>query len=414
MHALFPMSFAGLAAPAQTGWCAGGIVAAAAPGSALISPVGLFILAVVGAIGMLFLLPSRKPASLRAVGGVILLAVGIVIPVIVGVRASRALGASTGIDVYFWIFSSIAVLAAVRVITHRKPVYSALYFVLTVMASAGLFVLMWAQFMAAALVLVYAGAILVTYVFVIMLAAEAHPQSGTGITMQQRIIEYDAVSREPIVASAVGFALLGMVMFVVFDQAPTDLGAGASGGESTAVQFAKAQAEDISPQVFTMPTTRPTTGPYAAGAEPRAPIDRKTFPSSKNLIYSYTDAHSAVNANKAGFKSNGGAPQFVVASDATTTQAVLGFQPVGSTQRLGMYLFDTQRINLELAGLLLTVAMVGAIVIAHRKVVSVQPAVTKPLPSDLVIGPATPIDDNPHSIPVYGTENPRQKEYPET
>jgi NADH-quinone oxidoreductase subunit J len=355
MHALFPMSFAGLAAPAQTGWCAGGFIAAAAPGAALISPVGLFILAVVGAIGMLFLLPSRKPASLRAVGGVILLAVGIVIPVIVGVRASRALGASTGIDVYFWIFSSIAVLAAVRVITHRKPVYSALYFVLTVMASAGLFVLMWAQFMAAALVLVYAGAILVTYVFVIMLAAEAHPQSGTGITMQQRIIEYDAVSREPIVASAVGFALLGMVMFVVFDQAPTDLGAGASGGQMSQA-IAAAASQD--------PHTLETPSSEASVPEPRS--------------------------------------------------AVPGFQPVGSTQRLGMYLFDTQRINLELAGLLLTVAMVGAIVIAHRKVVSVQPAVTKPLPSDLVIGPATPIDDNPHSIPVYGTENPRQKEYPET
>jgi hypothetical protein len=35
-------------------------------------------------------------------------------------------------------------------------------------------------------------------------------------------------------------------------------------------------------------------------------------------------------------------------------------------------------------------------------------------PGETVLGPATPIDDNPHSIPVYGTDNPRQKEYPET
>jgi hypothetical protein len=34
--------------------------------------------------------------------------------------------------------------------------------------------------------------------------------------------------------------------------------------------------------------------------------------------------------------------------------------------------------------------------------------------ADVVHGPATPIDDDPHSIPVYGTLNPRQKEYPET
>ena len=33
---------------------------------------------------------------------------------------------------------------------------------------------------------------------------------------------------------------------------------------------------------------------------------------------------------------------------------------------------------------------------------------------ETVVGPATPIDDDPHSIPVYGTENPRQKAYPET
>jgi hypothetical protein len=31
-----------------------------------------------------------------------------------------------------------------------------------------------------------------------------------------------------------------------------------------------------------------------------------------------------------------------------------------------------------------------------------------------MMGPATPVDDNPHSIPVYGTANPRAKEYPET
>ena len=44
--------------------------------------------------------------------------------------------------VYFWLFSAIAIGSAIRVITHRQPVYSSLYFVLTVLASAGLFVLM--------------------------------------------------------------------------------------------------------------------------------------------------------------------------------------------------------------------------------------------------------------------------------
>jgi hypothetical protein len=64
-----------------------------------------------------------------------------------------------------------------------------------------------------------------------------------------------------------------------------------------------------------------------------------------------------------------------------------------------------------LAGLILTLAMVGAIVIARRNVMLDTAQAT---PGEVVLGPATPIDDDPHSIPVYGTTNPRQKAYPET
>jgi hypothetical protein len=85
----------------------------------------------------------------------------------------------------------------------------------------------------------------------------------------------------------------------------------------------------------------------------------------------------------------------------------------GSTQPLGAFLFTKQLFNLELAGLILTLAMVGAIVIARRQVKADVPA-DQEWEGEVVIGPATPVDDNPHSIPVYGTRNPRQKAYPET
>src|SRR3989440_11180469 len=108
--------------------------------------------------------------------------------------------AKGGMGPFFWIFSAIAIIGALRVVTHPKPVYSALYFILTVFASAGLFLLLWAEFMAAALVLIYAGAILVTYVFVIMLAAEASaPGAGT-----RGFLEHDMVSKDPVIAAAVG------------------------------------------------------------------------------------------------------------------------------------------------------------------------------------------------------------------
>ena len=53
--------------------------------------------------------------------------------------------------------------------------------------------------------------------------------------------------------------------------------------------------------------------------------------------------------------------------------------------------------------------MVGAIIIARRRVIT--EGATAP---DQVTAQATPLSDDPHSIPVYGTENPRQKAYPET
>ena len=89
----------------------------------------------------------------------------------------------------------------------------------------------------------------------------------------------------------------------------------------------------------------------------------------------------------------------------------------GATQELAAYLFRNQLVNLELAGLILTVAMVGAIVIARKRVIVAPADEFAPVPrgsTETVHGPATPIDDDPHSIPVYGTLNPRQKEYPET
>jgi len=271
---------------------------------------------------MIFLLPARRETPLRAMGGIVVVAVGIIVAVQLGKLAA-------GGEAYFWIFAAIAVWGALRVITHPKPVYSALFFVLTVMASAGLFVLMWAEFMAAALILIYGGAILVTYVFVIMLAAEA---GGTTAAVQaddeHTGLEHDRISREPILASAVGFALVGILLFVIFDRAP---------GEARRQTALAAR----------MPT----------------PASLVELP--------------------------------------------------GATQQLGAYLFDKQLVNLELAGLILTVAMVGAILIARRRVWRADD-VGALAGGETIVAPATPIDDNPHSIPVDGTHNPRQKAYPET
>ena len=293
----------------------------------VVAPVAILLLCISAGIGTALLLPSHFQRGARRIGGTLLLAGGLTLLALV-VHHAAGPRAEVGHSVYFWIFSAIALFGAARVVTHPRPVYSALYFVLAVFATAGLFVLLQADFMAAALVIIYAGAILVTYVFVIMLAVQAVvPESGAS-TAAQQMAEYDTYSRDPFIASAIGFVLMGVLLFVIFDK-----------------------AEAISP--------RPPEAPASA------------------------------------MEQFSGAPQVE-----------------GSTERLAVYLFANQQASLELAGLLLTIAMVGAIVIARRRVLRTEPQPATP--GEAVVFPSTPIDDNPHSIPVYGTDNPRQKAYPET
>jgi NADH-quinone oxidoreductase subunit J len=280
-----------------------------------LTPVWVIILCALAGFGTFFLLPSRRERNSRRVGGAILMLAGAIFALIL-INWSVHQSAGGQAYWYFWIFSALALWGSVRVITHPKPVYAALYFVLTVFASAGLFLLMWAEFMAAALVLIYAGAILVTYVFVIMLAAEAS-HAGTGQSgASDGLTEHDAISREPFTVSVLGFVLMGLILFVVFNK-------------------------------------------YESIA--RLPV-----------------------APAAGIQ--------------------------GHSQQLGVFLFDRHLVSFELAGLILTVSMVGAIMIARRRGLD---SVEEQLSGESMTAPATPVDDNPHSIPVYGTENPKQKQYPE-
>jgi len=69
----------------------------------------------------------------------------------------------------FWVFALILVFAAVRVITVRNPVHAALHLVLAFFSSAGLWMLMEAEFLAITLVLVYVGAVMVLFLFVVMM-----------------------------------------------------------------------------------------------------------------------------------------------------------------------------------------------------------------------------------------------------
>ncbi len=69
----------------------------------------------------------------------------------------------------FYLFAAITVFSAVRVITARNPVHSVLFLVLTFASVACIWLLLRAEFLAIALVLVYVGAVMVLFLFVVMM-----------------------------------------------------------------------------------------------------------------------------------------------------------------------------------------------------------------------------------------------------
>jgi NADH:ubiquinone oxidoreductase subunit 6 (subunit J) len=88
-------------------------------------------------------------------------------------------------------------------LSQRNPVHAALSFALVVLSTCGLFLLLAAPFLMAATIIVYAGAIVVTFLFVIMLA------------QQEGFTSADQRSREPFLACLAGFVLLIALLSVL-------------------------------------------------------------------------------------------------------------------------------------------------------------------------------------------------------
>ncbi len=154
---------------------------------------------VLGACGVWLMMPGAK--SIRPLGG--LACLGALVLGFQLVAGSRDVS-----GLMFLLFSTGALVSAVLMITSRNPVYAALWFAVVTLSVCGLFLLQSAPFLAAASIIVYAGAIIVTFLFVIMLAQ----QSGNST--------YDQSSRQPFIASVAAFTLLGLLL-ITFQSAGT-------------------------------------------------------------------------------------------------------------------------------------------------------------------------------------------------
>ena len=122
----------------------------------------------------------------------------------------------------FYLFAAILVFAALRVISARNPVHAALWLVLSFFTAAAIWLLLGAEFLAMALVLVYVGAVMVLFLFVIMMLD----------------VNFDELRRHsrsylPVGAAVGALVLLEMVLVILAGAKAAGTPAAAAAGNNT-------------------------------------------------------------------------------------------------------------------------------------------------------------------------------------
>ncbi|MDA1008698.1 MAG: NADH-quinone oxidoreductase subunit J [Planctomycetota bacterium] len=281
--------------------CAAGLLVLIQPHAARMRPVG-FAAAFAGLAILL--------AEAMGIGNDL----GLSIPVLVAVLAAV-----------------LSVVSAARVIANPRPVLAAVFFVLVVLAGAAMFLLLAAEFLAFALIIVYGGAILITYMFVLMLAHQSDGGSG-----QHAGADYDRNPREPIASVMVGFVLFLALGGAIWN---------ATDG------FDPAKSERIA-------STRSWEGLHK-------------MPKALTEAVRAVDESATIAQGPDGFKVESGRA-FVQVNDGPNTPVRTIELPSTlaptNPQSVGLALVSTFPVSLELAGVILLMAMLGAVVLARRQI----------------------------------------------
>jgi NADH-quinone oxidoreductase subunit J len=265
-----------------------------------------FFALALGGLGIYLLLP-RGPASesrvSRWLGGALATLSLVWVTAEFGARLP---GLSNSL--VFYILAALSVGSAAMTISSRNPVFSALWFALMLFSNSGLYLLQDAEFLAAATVIIYAGAIIVTFLFVIMLA---QPR-GTAT--------YDRYSREPFFSCLAGVILAGTLIGTLHYSMISESQPSARGGLEPALP---------SPAIV-------------------QEVLKRGSPTSRM-------------------------PEELAADE--TEAADVQLRP-GHVKSLGQTLFLDHYVSVEVIGVLLLVAVIGAVLIASRPV---TPTTVKPL-----------------------------------
>ena len=234
-------------------------------------------------------------------------------------------------EVFFLVFAALAVTSAVRMVSGVKPVYSALFFVLVIMAVCGMLVVLEAFFIAFSLVIVYAGAILITYMFVLMLA-----QQASDTEHESEIPQYDRAPRDPVSGVIVAAIFMSIIVTAVFPAIS---------------QMTPASAADRAQSQADLLARLPRQWASSVDGAPEDVVWPKTT----------QEAMGAIKVGVDGLVFQG------VTSSGQTFNASIDRLP-GNTQHVGWSLVASFPASLELAGVILLMAMFGAVVLARRQV----------------------------------------------
>ena len=309
--------------------------------------------------------------------------------------------------VLFWLFAAGALGFGTVLVVQKNPARGAIAFAFVILSTCGLFLLLAAPFLMAATVIIYAGAIIVTFLFVLMLS---HADAASN--------ENDR-SREPLYGSFAGFAFVGLVLFTLYqtsqaneagkakyeDRLPAPV-VTAEDGQALADVVARLDAadahldgdlstparrieavkhfesirDDLAGVVGQAPVTVPNgslwqrlekpptwdgkpgvlnrTDPQAREALDRARRVREANFTSAALDNALMKADPDTAAVKAHARK---------LRDEVALLRGAGDLPAGNVRNLGLVLYSEHLLAVELAGTLLLVAVIGAIAIAQRK-----------------------------------------------
>jgi NADH-quinone oxidoreductase subunit J len=301
---------------------------------------------VAGAIGTFLLLPHRhglvKPKIAHYLGGGL---------VALSILAYALLWRPPGDMVasfFFYVFGIAAIAGATLTITSKNPVYGALWFASVIIATSGLFMLSGAQFLAAGTVIVYAGAIIVTFLFVIMLA------------QIEKQATYDRASRSPGRATFSAYLMLWSLVYALLS-----LQSSYKSDQSVVLEKRLVRGWNL----LNYHNVREAASPVSA--------TQKDPNTGKQTLIAAGNGQRTPNARL--FEARQKAMPKTALLPELEEGPSLGRHVAG----LGGTLFTDHLITVELAGALLFVALVGALAIASPKP-PVRPSNAPVDPSTLV------------------------------